>query len=138
MTALNVAAMAYNQGLNLIITHRPGSGVVNTTLESVRAMTPKHLVFDCSHLDLWDLVAIDTQASIIIFDEFQNADDAVKERVRSLVENRNGADMRLLPHLTTVVVLMTVPAEPDHLVEDHDAVALELARLAPSIAVRVA
>lgn len=135
---LNVADMAFTQGKNLIITHGPGSGVVGSTLNSVLDVTRKTVVADCSRLDPWDLRIIDEGAEILVFTDFQSASERVKASIRELVAKKAAEGVNPMPNLNTVVVLMTVDSDEDHLVSDSAAIAQELGRLAPSIVINVA
>lgn len=133
----NVADIAFAQGKNLIITHGPGSGVVGATLNSILDVTRKTVVADASRLDTWDLRIFDAEAEILVFDQFQRASKPVKASIRELVAKKVAEGVNLMPNLNTVVVLMTVDSDEDHLISDSAAVAQELGRLAPSIVINV-
>lgn len=135
---LNVAEIAFTQGKNLIITHQPGSGVVGATLNSVLDVTWKTVVADASKLDAWDLQILDEGAEILVFTDFERASAPVKASIRELVAKKAAEGVNPMPKLNTVVVLMTVDSDEDHLVSDSAAIAQELGRLAPSIVINVA
>lgn len=135
---LDVAAIAFALGKNLIITHGPGSGVVGATLNSVLDVTKKTVIFDADRLDLWDLRVIDADAEIVVFDEFNRASTPIQAIIRELAAKKVAPGVNPMPNLNTVVVLMTVDSDEDHLLSDAAAVAQEMGRLAPSIVINVA
>lgn len=132
---LDVALMAFSQDKNLIITNRRRSGVVNATINSVLEVTKKVILVESHRLELLDLDVFDARAEVIIFAGFESASTSVKGAVRELLKKKGNDGVPGMPNLKTVVVLMFVPNDADHLTDDTEAVARELGDLGPSIVI---
>lgn len=134
---LDLALMALNQDKNLIITHSPGRGIFAATTNSIMEVTRKMVIAETPRLELWDLGIFDADAEVLVFTDFERASTPVKAVVRELMEKKVADGVPAMPNLKTVIVLMCVPGERDHLTEDAEAVAQELGRLAPSIVLNI-
>lgn len=134
-TTLDAAQIAVTRGKNLIVSHHPGTGIFNATMNSLLEITHKIVMVDSSHLiDPWDLQILDEGAEILVFSDFEKADPFLEKAICSLMQNRSADRVPAMPNLKSVVVLMTVLDNPDEI----DTTVQELAQLAPSVVVRVA
>lgn len=102
-----VLAGAIERNLNVVISKKPGYGIVTSTLEQLREIGKQVEVVDASRMDVVSLLLnpLDQDAEVIVFDELHSANDSIKNAVVEIMHNRSMKGIEF-PKLKSVVVFL--------------------------------